>query len=294
MDVDHVADELYALAPEEFTAVRDARAAEAKQAGDGETARAVKQLRRPTASAWLVNVLARRRADQLADLVGLGAALREAQESLAGDQLRELTVQRHQVVAALAQEVRRIAYDEGHPVSDDVAREVEGTLEAALADPGAAEAVQAGRLTRALSYAGIGAVDLTGSVAVPAGEGRGQRATAGPRAVAPARPAADRRAEQLAAAREAVTAAEEVARDAEAALAAVESAIGSARVDRDAARERIALIERQLAAAQEAESQAGRRLREAQRDKESAARGAEAAERRLTRARAQLERLEAE
>ena len=60
MSIDDVAQELYALVPEEFTAARNARAKEAKAAGDAELAAQVQALRKPTAGAWLLNQLVRR------------------------------------------------------------------------------------------------------------------------------------------------------------------------------------------------------------------------------------------
>jgi hypothetical protein len=72
----------------------------------------------------------------------------------------------HQVVYALTQEARRLAAERGQAVSEDVERELQETLEAALADPAAAGAVASGRLTRALSYAGLGTVDVAGATAI--------------------------------------------------------------------------------------------------------------------------------
>ena len=46
--------------------------------------------------------------------------------------------------------------------------EVRATLEAALADAGARAAVRSGRLTKALAYAGLGEVDLSAALALPA------------------------------------------------------------------------------------------------------------------------------
>ena len=53
--LDAIAAELYALPPEEFTEARNARAATADRA----LAASVKALRKPTASAWAVDLLAR-------------------------------------------------------------------------------------------------------------------------------------------------------------------------------------------------------------------------------------------
>lgn len=145
--------DLYALAPEEFTAARDEAARQDKS---------LKALRKPSVAAWVVNTLVRREPALLEQLVDLGAALREATSARQGDQLRELTEQRHQLVQAVT--VQAIALV-GRDIAQAVRTEVSQTLEAAMADPGSAAAVQSGQLVRALSYAGFGGVDLEGAVA---------------------------------------------------------------------------------------------------------------------------------
>jgi hypothetical protein len=166
MDFDAVVEELYRLDPSEFVDVRDQRVREARQAGDRSRAAAIKALRRPSSAAWVVNRLARQRADEIHRLVELGDRLREAQASLSADDIRTLGQQRRQVVAALTREGARLADDLGQPISDAVEREVANTLEAAIADPVSAAAVQSGRLVRSLTYAGIGPDDLGGALAV--------------------------------------------------------------------------------------------------------------------------------
>jgi hypothetical protein len=162
-----VADELYALAPTEFRTARDERARQARAAGDADLAEAIKQLRRPTVSAWLVNLLVREAPGQVRELLELGESLRGAQQALAADRLRDLSVQRRQQVAALTQEAKRLAANASQSFSAQVEREVQDTLEAALADSGIADAVGSGRLTRALSYAGLGeGVGVDDAVAV--------------------------------------------------------------------------------------------------------------------------------
>ncbi len=156
MDFDDIADDLYGLAPERFTASRDARADEARAEGDRALAERIKKLRRPTVPAWLGNRLARDRAQDIEGLIGLGAQLREAQVGLSGDELRRLSRRRGDAVAALVAEARVLAREEDHSVSDAVLEEVTATLEAALADPAGAEALRRGRLTVALRYSGLG------------------------------------------------------------------------------------------------------------------------------------------
>jgi hypothetical protein len=155
-DLDTIADELYALPPDAFVPARDDRVAAAKEAGDRELARAVARLRRPTRAAWLANLLARHRTEQLDGLVALARGLAQAQQELDGDMLRALSGQRHRAVAAMARDAGRLAARQGEPVSDALLRELQGILDAALADPAIAEEVRAGRLTKSVRYSGFG------------------------------------------------------------------------------------------------------------------------------------------
>ncbi|MEH1124268.1 hypothetical protein [Micromonospora sp. CPCC 206061] len=155
MSVDDIADELYALPPREFTAARNARAKEARQAGDTDLAKRITVLGKPTMTGWLTNQLVRERPDEIRALLELGASLREATASLAGEELKELSRQQRQVVHALVQQARALADAAGHPASEDTARGLEQTLHAALADEGAAEQLAAGHLTGVLSTTGF-------------------------------------------------------------------------------------------------------------------------------------------
>lgn len=166
MDVAEVADELYGLPPEEFTAARNERAKTYRSGGDRELGAQIAALRKPSTAAWVVNQLARHRRAELDQLIELGATMREAHLDLKAERLRALSDQRHQVIAALAGAGRALAAEQGHAVSETVVKELEQTLEAALADPDAAQAVGSGHLLTALSYAGLGGGG--GAVADPA------------------------------------------------------------------------------------------------------------------------------
>lgn len=155
-------EDLYRLPPEDFTAARDAAATQAKAAGDKDAAAALKALRKPSVSAHLVNRLATEEAEVLEQLLALGPALAEAQAQGQGDTLRTLGAQRRELVQAVTSRAVELG---SRAITAAVREEVAGTLEAALADPGSAEAVRSGRLLRALSYAGFGDVDLSGAVA---------------------------------------------------------------------------------------------------------------------------------
>jgi hypothetical protein len=151
---------MYEAPPDGFVAARSTAVAEAKKAGDAATAKRLAALRKPTVAAWVVNLLALRRPDLIDELVELSTALREAQRGLQGDQLRELTTQRRQVVSALVAAARKLAIEEdpGMAGAKLPLGEVEATLTAALAEPEIADQVRTGRLIRAATYAGFGEV----------------------------------------------------------------------------------------------------------------------------------------
>jgi hypothetical protein len=322
-DLASAAEELYALSPGDFTAARDERAAQARADGDRDLAQAIGGLRRPVVSAWLVNQLAREAKDQVAELVALGGSLRQAQQDLAGERVRELSAQRRTLVATLVAEAKRIAARDGRPAGLQVEREVDATLQAALADSGAAAAVQAGCLASPLSYAGLGVGDAA-SVAT-----RGRRAPAAaptrdrterkpprreqtgakrPRetpaerearraaeqAEREARQAAaeeERRANKIAEAQRALGQATETLADATAALDQAERHVASARATQESARQQVERLDKELSLAVAEESRANRAVRDAQRGKEAALRAADAAKRQLARAEAAARRL---
>jgi hypothetical protein len=156
VDLDEVADELYETPPEQFVAVRKARQDQAKDDGDKALATEIGALTKPTAAAWVCNLLVRAERGEIENLVELGDLLREAQESLAGNQLKALDVQRRRLISALTRQARGLAAERDHPVSTAVATQVEETLRAAMADPEAGQALLSGRLTSPMSYSGMG------------------------------------------------------------------------------------------------------------------------------------------
>ena len=174
-----LADDLYGTAPAAFVAARGALVA---RLDDKALAARVKELRKPSPAAWVVNLLVRERRGELDAVLDLGVALRAAQESLDRAELTRLAKERRARVTALAQTGADLAREEGHPVPPAVATAVAATLDAGLADAGAADAIRTGRLLRALETIGFEPVDLAEAVAVP---------EAGSRA-AQKRPAAER------------------------------------------------------------------------------------------------------
>ena len=159
-----IADELYALSLPDFTPARDAKAKELKGT---DLAKEVKALKKPSMAAWVVNLLVRHEAEQVDQLLAVGTALRAAQESMSGDDLRQLTRQRRQVTAAVTTQARRLAREHGQKVTEAVAAQVEATLTAAMVDEECGKAVRSGMLLTALESTGVDAVDLDRAVALP-------------------------------------------------------------------------------------------------------------------------------
>jgi len=174
VDIDTAANELYALSPDDFIERRQQLVAAAKQQGNRELATQVGKLRRPTRSAWLINVLARQASDDLSALLELGTALQDAQQRMAGDELRQLSLQRRKAVDALARLAVELGAESGYTAPDGAVQEVGQTLQTALGDPEIGELVRAGRLTQAVTYGGFGPTDLSSAfgASIPAKPGR--------------------------------------------------------------------------------------------------------------------------
>jgi hypothetical protein len=171
-ELEGIARPLYALPYSEFVAARTAAAKDVSAfgltaAGQRALAAEVRALPKPSVAAWAVNMLAAHSPEILRELAGLGTSMQAAQDALDATDLRRLSQQRRQLLAGAVKTAHALAAQQGRAISAAVATEVEQTLRAATADPGAAAAVQSGCLLRALSADGVDVVDLAGAVAVP-------------------------------------------------------------------------------------------------------------------------------
>ncbi|HET8661416.1 MAG TPA: hypothetical protein VFM55_20765 [Micromonosporaceae bacterium] len=258
-----VADHLYTVPPEGFVAARAEAVAAALEAGERERAAAIGKLRKPTVAAWLVNLLAIERPEQVGELTELSAELRAAQRALRGGELRELTTRRRSVVARLVAQAQELAVRANPALvrAKLPLAEVEETLGAALAEPQAAEAVRSGRLTRTLDYAGFGEVprpqlrvvtdDFTPERAGPAPSRPGRRGVA--RELAAARTEEGKARAEL---ERAVAAESDGARE----LAEAEAALAEAQRRRSGAEEQLSRRKLARKAAERAVSAALRRV----------------------------------
>jgi hypothetical protein len=298
--LDSAADELYAVPPDEFIGARDAAVSAARERGDRDLAKAIGRLRRPTKAAWLANLLARHRAAQLDGLLGLAAGLADAQRTLDGTALRQLSSKRHQLVAAMAREAGRLAQEAGDPAAESVLRELQGILDAAMARPEIADQVRSGRLTRTLSYTGFGPEADPDAVPVPATRPAPPAPEEPPAPdTAPEREDAERaRRARLQAERdrrvETLAAAEDEESAARAKADTDEATRDEAGVAREDARRRVAALAAELEAAREHERTAVAAARDAETAAKASARAVGVASSRTARAQARLEELDAQ
>ena len=276
-----IADDLYALPLGDFTPARDARAKELKGT---DLAAPVKGLKKPSLAAWVVNLLVRRDAEQVDQVLALGAALRDAAAGMDGDELRNLTRQRRQLTAAVTTGARALAASSGVKVTQPVADQVEATLTAAMVDARCADAVRSGLLVTALASTGVDEVDLSAAVATPEALGF----TASPVVPGPPDlhvvpdPDADEKAvtaaqERLETAGDAATAAEATLSAATATVDELEARGMQLQAEIDELRGRLAEreaayeeVDDELADAEEARSEAEAALAEAARDRDAA------------------------
>ena len=280
--LEDLADDLYALRPDEFTAARNALVKETKPSDAG-LATELQALKKPSPAASVVNALVRHRRDELVELVQLGATMREAQSDLDRPALAELTRQRRQVVGAMARDAAELAAEAGaedaaQPVVDEVAQ----TLQAALSDELASGAVLSGRLLRGLETVGA-EVDVTDAVAAP---GELKIPKAPPKAKSNVVDLASHR--EAAEARKAVEEAERDADEAEGAVEGVDAAIAEVSSRRDEVADELSKLEEKVADLESHIRTLDRERRSLDRDREKADRVLEQSRRQLDRAKERL------
>jgi hypothetical protein len=155
-ELERVADELYGGDPDEFIPVREAAVKAAKASKDKVLAAALGRLRKPTRSAWLVNLVARAHPDRAASLSDLAARLAAATAAADVPALRAAGAERAALVADLTRVAVGLGTARGYDGGETVRAEVATTLQAALADAEVLAQVLAGRVEKAQVYAGFG------------------------------------------------------------------------------------------------------------------------------------------
>ena len=261
VDLESAVEELYAGSPDDFIEHRLALVGEARAAKDRALATAIGALRRPTRSAWLVNLYARQAPDELAKLLDLGEALQTAQRQLSGPDLRRLSADRSKALTAAARRAVDLGHDHGYDAPEAARLEVSQTLQAALADPEVAAQVRAGTVTQAQAYGGFGPFALVAPTPVPE--------QAEPEQAAPEQAAPEQAEDEQAEARR-VEARRVEARRVEAGgrLEAAEAALSTAAEEAETATtradelaDRVEVLRAEIAEAEQSEAEARRQAR---------------------------------
>lgn len=254
-------DELYGVRPEEFTALRTQLAAAAKKRGDAAAAKRISSARKPTAAAWVVNLLAHTNEDAKHSLADLRERLRAAHAAMDGAAIRQLTAEQR----SLVDELTRAAFEGAEMTSPSATlrEDVTGTLQAAVADPDVADRL--GRLTKAEQWSGFGDFGATTTVSSAARGGKGATKST-PSSNRPERdqPAEDRAStRELEEAKSALAAAEKSKDDTDDEMKSRQTDLAVARLRREEMRQRLDDAERKLDAAEDAYGQAKQASRDA-------------------------------
>ena len=140
MSLEEIADQLYALPPDEFTEARNEAERELRKAGEQERADKVRALRKPTAAAGAANRLVREHRHEVDAFLAAAASLRDAQFAGKGD-------------IASAARAERDALEKLVGLGGEPVR---ATLQAAAVDDNTARDLLAARLVREPEPAGFG------------------------------------------------------------------------------------------------------------------------------------------
>jgi hypothetical protein len=172
---------LYREPPEEFVGRRDALATELRAEGDAEVAAQVRKLRKPAASAWLINRVAADHPALVRAMVEAAERLGEVQQRVLdgdepADRLREAANGERDAVEAVLGAIRELAAE--HPVTKTAVDRAARTLQAAGSDPELRDRMLRGAVERDQQAATMG-LPTTGAAAgrrPRAGNGKRDRA----------------------------------------------------------------------------------------------------------------------
>ena len=157
--------ELYRLPRDEFTAARNELAKRLRGDGRRADAETVKQLRKPTAAAWIVNQVSRQARGDMKKLLSAGERMRKARTPT---QLRTASAAEREAIARLLGRVEEVA---GSQPAATIER-VRETLHAAAGDAGVGALVSAGCLDKEQRLVGFGGAALTPEEPVRARDAR--------------------------------------------------------------------------------------------------------------------------
>jgi hypothetical protein len=150
-DIEQVIDHLYGLPLSEFTEARNTAAKELRAGGRKDAAGTVARAPKPVLSAWAVNQLARKHADQLEDLAAVTTTASDATDAA---ELREAGLNRRRAIANLVGLAKEILENGGHAATPATLERISRTLQAS-SDKQRHSMLVAGRLTQDLEPGGM-------------------------------------------------------------------------------------------------------------------------------------------
>jgi hypothetical protein len=229
-------DRLYSLPLNDFTKARNDLVRRLRKAGKKEAAEEAKALKKPAATAWAVNQLARRAPAKIAELIKAGDSVRKAQRDALGGKeadVREASRVQHALADELLDDARALLEEGGGKPTQAAVHRMLGTLRAASTDPAAAKLLRAGRLTEDVESVGFGPMLHV----APKGRRRARK-------TAPRRAKTDAKRKRLDAARQALREAEREAAGARKALAQAEREAERTAARVEAAERKVAALDR--------------------------------------------------
>lgn len=267
-------DELYGLPLDEFTPARDSLSKELRSGGDRDGAAWVKGLRKPSATAWLVNQLARTQRKDAERLIRAGEQLQAAQQRvLAGKssagELARAGVEQGEAIRGLMVTAPGVLDRNGHSPSGATLEKAEQTLRAVPLDERAREEFAAGRLTREHRATGFGLLDADGAATAGASAAppvaKPKPARKAPTKAEPDKAAQDkqRRAEQRARAKQVLKDARALQASRRRAVTEAKSGVSQARRELERTNRKLRQAEEALEKAEAAETEAAERVAEA-------------------------------
>ncbi len=163
MNLPESAEVLFELPPEDFTAERDRIAKDLKKQGEDESAAVVKALKRPSVTAYALNLVARQHAGLVDDLLKADEDLRGARSRGAMDDAKAA---RQKAISAITSKATSILGDQDRPITAQVRERLTETLLAVATDDETRAGLKAGRLLREAEGGGFGG-PVTAFDAVP-------------------------------------------------------------------------------------------------------------------------------
>jgi hypothetical protein len=234
------ADDLYALDPSEFVAARNELVRRLKADDRRDDAATVARLRRPTPSAWALNVVARQEPELVQRALAVGSELRAATEAAVGgdaEAFRKTIADDQTASGAVVDAAQRVLGDRGPAL----ATKISGTLRAAILDDDVADELRRGVLDTEHEGSGFGFGE--GIAAAPTSRARTKAASAAQPSRQDERAAKRKRRGEL---KEKVRVLREQAADAEREAKQQERAANTARRAADKAAQELDDVRRQL------------------------------------------------